>query len=770
MKKIVLIFAVLCLIMPLRSFCAINSIMDRAVTLYKWKYYDDSVIELNKLISDSKEPWKSRALFLKASCLEKKGDAEQAESIFEGLSAKRGFPLYDYAEFRLAEIYFNKKQYNEACNRYKRIFSDSVLKPEAEIRVAECLYLTVGVQDAIEINKALIQQGSSMTPLDRVRMNLGKCYEKARMPKEAIKAYHEVNLYHPLSPLVKEAVSRINSLSGRYNIYPGAASAEDIYNNAMIFYNYGDFGSAGFTFQKIVTGYKNSNLWEESLFKLGLCDYKRKRLSSSISRFKLCVKQGGDFADAAQFYLAFAYGKAGYFYQALDSLNKVVVNYPASQYADDAAYYLGYYYETNGFKDTALEYYGRFTSQYPKSEFLDDAYWRIGRLYYFKKDYSKACDAFSKAIWSCSSGDWLDACAYWKAMSQEKLGNRWDAISSYQYVAGRFDHTYYGYRAKEKLLSLGIPYMESKEDEYAGTDGASLINEGPFASTPLPDDQAYIEEPFPFEPGIDERLVSGESYSIKASDASEHFRKYAELMAIGFYDEAAKEAELLVSISPDNKKMSAKVALATANLGAGQIRDSIIYAESQCNNAIMCGTSGQLPAAMWHLAYPKGYYKYVSEYANKFGVDEYLVLAVIREESRFNPRTLSWANARGLMQIIPQTGFSVARLVGIRPYYTSRLHDPDTNIKMGCFYLSQLLKRFNNDKVMAVAAYNGGPLRVKRWMNKWWSEVGPNIDIDEFVESIPLAETKRYVQKVMKSYYEYKRHYSEKFPRITTKG
>jgi len=123
---------------------------------------------------------------------------------------------------------------------------------------------------------------------------------------------------------------------------------------------------------------------------------------------------------------------------------------------------------------------------------------------------------------------------------------------------------------------------------------------------------------------------------------------------------------------------------------------------------------------------------------------------------------MSWANARGLMQIIPQTGKNVARLVGIKPYYTNRLHDPDVNIKMGCYYLSQLLKRFDNDKIMALAAYNGGPLRVQRWKNKWVNEVGVNIDIDEFVESIPLSETRRYVQKVMKSYYEYKRHYSEK--------
>ncbi|MFH1710178.1 MAG: transglycosylase SLT domain-containing protein [bacterium] len=769
MKKTLILLAVLCVFLSTSSFCASNSVMERAITLYKWKYYDDAVIELNKLISQAKEPWSSRALFLKAHCLYKKGDVSYAEDIFRILSLKPDFALCDYSKYYIGEIYLNKKDYEMAYNQYVEISAGSTLRPEADIKMAECLYQLMNIKEALEINKALIAENSSLAQLDRARFNLGKCYEKSGMPKEAIKAYHEVNLYHPLSPLVKEAVSRIGYLSRKYKIYPGAASAEDIYNKAMVYYNFGDFASAGITFQKIVTNYKKSNLWEDALFKLAFCDYKRKKMSSAISRFKLCVKQGGDFADAAQFYLAFAYGKTGYFYQALDCLNKVMINHPNSQYADDAAYYLGYYYEMNNFKDTALKYYDHFAQQFPKSEFLDDAYWRIGRLNYFKKDYAKACEAFSKAVWSCTSGDLLDACAYWKALSQEKMGNKWDAVASYQFVVGRYDHTYYGYRAREKLSALGVPNIEMKE-AFADPDAANMINEGPFASTPLPDDQAFMEESLPFEPGIEDRTVTSEGRSIKAFDTREHFKKYSELMAIGFYDEAAKEAAALIVSSPADKKMSAKLALASANLGAGQIKGSIVYAEGLCNSAIISGTSGQLPRAVWHLAYPKGYYKYVSEYANKFGIEESLVLAVIREESRFNPKTLSWAQARGLMQIIPPTGMSIARLIGIKSYYTKKLHDPDTNIKMGCYYLSQLLKRFNNDKVMALAAYNGGPSRVQRWRNKWWNKGGPNIDIDEFVESIPLSETKRYVQKVMKSYYEYKRHYSEKFLRISVKG
>jgi soluble lytic murein transglycosylase len=769
MRKILLSFIFFSILLITLSYCAGNATMDRAVTLYKWKFYDDAVAELDKLISDKKEPWTSRALFLKANCLTKKGDSSGAEGILKALADDPKFALSDYAEFYLGEIGFNGKHYDEAMVYYGKIPQNSALRTDAAIRKAECLYDAGKFAEAIDICNSLISENPSLASMDKARLVLGQCYEKTGKPKEAVKAYHEIDTYTPLSPLVKEAVLNIKRISGRYKIYPDAATAEEIFNKAQIYYSSGDFHAAGDTYQRIVTNYRSSDVWEEALYKLGLCDYKRRRLTSSIQRLKTCVAQGGDYAAAAQFYMAFAYGKAGYFYQALDSLGKVVSNYPASDYADDAAYYLGYYYEVNNYKDTALEYYSRFVQQFPKSEFLDDGYWKIGKLYYFRKDYAKAREAFSKALMSCESGDWLDACSYWKALAEEKMGNKLDAISSYKLVASRFDHTYYSYRARERLVSLGAEVPDLKK-EKVDESAANMISEGPFAYTSFPEDQTFVEEGLPLDEADEDHITTMEALPAKGMDPAEHFKKYTELMAVGFYEEAAKEAAVLVSISPPHKKMSAKLALATANLGAGEIKDSIVYAEALCNNAIMYGTSSDLPVSLWRLAYPKGYYKYVSQYANEYGVDEALVLAVIREESRFNPKTLSSAKARGLMQIIPSTGLSLARLIGIRPYYTNRLHEPDANIRMGCAYLAQLMKRFDNDMVMVLAAYNGGPVRVQKWKNKWLKEPGSEIDIDEFVESIPLQETRRYVQKVMKSYYEYKRHYTQGLPPVPVKG
>jgi soluble lytic murein transglycosylase len=89
------------------------------------------------------------------------------------------------------------------------------------------------------------------------------------------------------------------------------------------------------------------------------------------------------------------------------------------------------------------------------------------------------------------------------------------------------------------------------------------------------------------------------------------------------------------------------------------------------------------------------------------------------------------------------------------------MYDPATNIQLGTDFLSYLVNRFDGNLYLALAGYNGGPNRVSSYLNNWYNGNLKNVDIDEFVESIPLRETRLYVQKVMESYYQYKRIYGQ---------
>lgn len=147
--------------------------------------------------------------------------------------------------------------------------------------------------------------------------------------------------------------------------------------------------------------------------------------------------------------------------------------------------------------------------------------------------------------------------------------------------------------------------------------------------------------------------------------------------------------------------------------------------------------------------YPKAYRDKIAKLVEKTSVPENLILAVMREESHFNPEIESVAGALGLMQLMPKTAHYIGKTIGLK-IKTEELTQPDLNMRLGSAYLRRLLKRYDGNVFYTLAAYNGGPTNVRRWIRKTDSR-----DIDEFVETITFIETKNYVRKVMKSYYLY---------------
>ncbi|HYB10600.1 MAG TPA: lytic transglycosylase domain-containing protein [Alphaproteobacteria bacterium] len=128
-----------------------------------------------------------------------------------------------------------------------------------------------------------------------------------------------------------------------------------------------------------------------------------------------------------------------------------------------------------------------------------------------------------------------------------------------------------------------------------------------------------------------------------------------------------------------------------------------------------------------------------------------LVLAVIRQESAFDPRAVSRAGALGLMQLMPATARKTASGLGLR-YASNRLtDDPDYNVQVGSAYLTQLLDDFGGSYALALAAYNAGPARVREWMRDNGDPRSPQVDMIDWIEMIPFDETRNYVQRVLEA-------------------
>lgn len=144
--------------------------------------------------------------------------------------------------------------------------------------------------------------------------------------------------------------------------------------------------------------------------------------------------------------------------------------------------------------------------------------------------------------------------------------------------------------------------------------------------------------------------------------------------------------------------------------------------------------------------YPIKYGHFVEKYSKEYNLDKYLVYAVITTESKFDKYAVSAANAKGLMQLTDKTGEECARKIGFSDYSSDALFDPEINIRLGCYYLSSLIQLYDRRLDVALAAYNGGPGNVEKWL-------ADKSCTDEYgnLVKIPFDETKNYVKRVIQA-------------------
>lgn len=156
------------------------------------------------------------------------------------------------------------------------------------------------------------------------------------------------------------------------------------------------------------------------------------------------------------------------------------------------------------------------------------------------------------------------------------------------------------------------------------------------------------------------------------------------------------------------------------------------------------------------LFYPFPYRDIIVREAAVYHLDPLLVAAVIKTESNYRPNAKSIKGARGLMQIMPDTGEWIAGQMGMKSFQVEVLDQPAVNIKFGCWYLANLFNEFKGDKVLVLAAYNGGRGNVKHWIEaKRWTGTQASL------EQIPFEETRNYVDKVLKNYRIYRKLYQQ---------
>jgi peptidoglycan lytic transglycosylase len=594
--------------------------------------------------------------------------------------------------------------------RYRERYPDTAMSDSAVEALAQAALAAGQSSDAV----AALQEYSRTTVkpsllLLRAQANEKAALAKGEKPLAAAKDYLEVIYRFPLNDEAKVAVERIPYLQAILGEqFPGTPVETEI-SRAEALYD--------------ARRWKDVRKAYEDLFpKLSGVAHDRASLRLAQVQVQLggsvealeSLKLADPELDAERiFSLSQLQRSAKLEAEMFAAIEQVVSTYPQSPWAEEALFAAGNYYWMNLDRSRAAEYYQRVLSGFPMGKYASLAQWRIAWTSYMLRQPDAASHFEQYLIKNPTTPQVVNA-LYWLGRSYEHAGNAAHARSFYLAAVDRFPQTYFGEKAAQRLHEIGTQ----------PTNPAEVLSVIPPAA-PLPP----LDGPIPA--AATQRWARAQALQSIAFDSSAELElrsAYADTHATG----------LLLAI--------AKAAEQAGHYGAGIVTTRQIVTQFEARRV------DQIPEEALRTAYPLPYRDLIERESLHYHLDPMLVAGLIRQESAFATDAVSYANAVGLMQLWPPTATKLARSLKFR-YARGRLFDPEYNVKLGTLYLSDLLNAYGTPEA-ALAAYNAGETHVEEW------SAGQNYqETAEFVESIPITQTREYVQIVARNAELYRQIY-----------
>jgi soluble lytic murein transglycosylase len=352
---------------------------------------------------------------------------------------------------------------------------------------------------------------------------------------------------------------------------------------------------------------------------------------------------------------------------------------------------------------TARSLYRRVATEFPGTDRAGLSLMRLGGIAFAAGDFAAAARNWEEYRSKHPDGErWLES-TYWAGRSYERAGRREQAAERFREVRARQPISYYAVRSAERLGERFWPVP---------MDTAPAIDAGA---------QARVEE---WMHGLDI------------------------LREAGLYDEAESEADVWIDRAADDPAVLYPLA-ETLNERGYTVRGIRIGYRLQ-------ELQPRPNPRLLRIVYPFPYRSMIEAEARERKLDPFLVAALIRQESSFKARIASGVGARGLMQLMPETGRALAPQVGIQDWDVELLYQPEINAHLGTLFLADQMRAFGGSLPSVFAAYNAGPNRVDRW--KRFPE---HADPELFTERIPYRETRDYVKILTRNIALYRGLYSE---------
>ncbi|HLW75510.1 MAG TPA: transglycosylase SLT domain-containing protein [Bryobacteraceae bacterium] len=630
--------------------------------------------------------------------------------------AKRIPKLADYAAWLLASAQFDAKNYADVPKALEPVWKQIPISP-------------LTARAALLASKAYLQTGDATNALEILRRNYASLAQPpgdlamadafAAAGDSISAAIYNQRVYYSYPNSAEAAQADANMAKLRDQLgdnYP-PAMPNAMLGRALKLLTTGNAPRARKELETIIPLLGGSER-DEARVRVGVAEYEAKD-NLRAEEYLASLEGLSPEADAERLcYIALAARRLKNHEEVHASLDKLARLYPNSSWRLQALISDANSHLIDNEFDTYEPLYRACYESFPTDPQAAGCHWKIAWGHYLRRR-EDAQEMLRTHLRLFPSSENSPAAMYFLGRLAEDAKDPGAARAWYEEIAREYPNYYYTILARERLIKV----------EHA-----------------------------PASPAVAEflRSVKFQTRSRKlnfAADANSKSRiERARLLASADLEDWA-EVELRYAAQNENQPQVMAMELATLSSRHERADQAMRYIKRYAP-AYLFLPLDSAPAEFWKLAFPLPYRDSLDRFARQNGLDPFLVAALIRQESEFNPKAVSPANARGLTQILPTTGRELSRRLRVRPYSTASLFQPAVNLELGTFYLKNMVDGLGGRWEVALAAYNAGLSRAHAWMT--WGEFR---EPAEFIETVPFTETRNYIQTVLRNAEFYRRLY-----------
>ena len=646
------------------------------------------------------------------------GNFERAVSTIRP-AEKRLKQVSDYVSYLLASAQFESQNYGSVALELTPLWRAQLKSPffaKSVLMAAKAGIETDHPKDALDLlrryQKDLTQPEASLL--------LAQASEKLPDPMAAASYYESVYYGYPGSTEASQASDRITELRMSLGDKFPPPMPPLMLKRAMALLSK-DPAQAKKELQQVADQIAGPDR-DLAKVRIGVADYNA-RANLSAANYLQSLKVSSPEADAERLsYLTGALRRLNRDDEAKAALNELSLKHPTSQWRLEALFNTANAYLVKAQPDQYLPLYRACVESFPDSLQAQTCQWKLAWNAYINRQ-SSAVDLMKQHVSRYPTSEKAAAALYFLARIAERAGQFQQARAYYQAIQDRFPNFFHAVLARAKLNETNIA-----------------------KATPAPEVQSFLNlVPLP---------SATPSASFQTTPATNVRIERSRILAAAGLDDWA-DTELRFAARTDSQPNVIAMELAQQAQQRGAFDQGIRAIKSLASGYLSLPFDAA-PAKFWQLAFPMPFKEALETYSKERQLDPFLVAALIRQESEFNPQAVSRAKAYGLTQVLPRTGREVARRIGVSGFTPRRLFEPEFNMRLGTYYLKSLLDQWDGKIEATLASYNAGKSRVVTWLSMAQYE-----EPAEFIESIPFTETRNYVQIVLRNADIYRRLYAK---------